>query len=223
MEFRNADGEPDGIYIEMTRKVAEEAGYEPEFIHLPVGRIYLYLKNGTVDLWPGLTGIPTLRNDVIESWISPVPVQLSAWYIKGTPPLRHFDGLRDKVVILISGYTYGGLRQQLEAMGDVQVTEAPNHRSGIEMLKRDRGDYLMDYRPPVVDILTDPSDRLVRESEVRTRNSAWLFSLANPRAAQLREEFDNAYLRLAERGEVPPARQLDRGYFLPGFPQDLLK
>ncbi|MEX2475846.1 substrate-binding periplasmic protein [Marinobacter sp.] len=220
IEYRNADGEPAGQYIELTRKVVEEAGYRAEFIYLPVGRIYLYLKNGTVDVWPGLTDIPSLRDDVLESWVSPIPVQLSAWYVEGTAPLTHFDDLRGKRLIVIGGYTYGGLRKAMGELSDIQITEAPNHRSGVDMLKRKRGDYLLDYLQPVEEILTQPSDHVLRDSEVRTRNCAWLFSLANPRASLLRDEFDDAYLRLVERGEVPPARELHDGFVIPGLPAE---
>lgn len=222
IEYQNADGEAAGLFIDLTRRVAEEAGYTPEFIYLPVGRIYLYLKSGTIDVWPGLTGIPSLSQDVLESWVSPIPVQLSAWYVAGTPPPTHLDDLRGKSLIVIGGYTYGGLLERLQSYEDVRITEAPNHRSGIDMLKRKRGDYLLDYRQPVLEILTEPSDRVMRDTEVRTRNGAWLFSLANPKASILRDEFDDAYLRLAERGEVPPVRTPDIGSYLPGFPEDLL-
>lgn len=223
IEYRNAEGEADGLFIDLTRKVAEEAGYTPEFIYLPVSRIYLYLQNGNIDVWPGLTGVPSLKNSVLESWVSPLPVQLSAWYVEGTPPLNHLEELRNKVLIVIGGYTYGGLLESLKAADDIEITEAPNHRSGIDMLKRNRGDYLLDYRQPVLEILTHPSDRVLRDSEVRTRNGAWIFSLAHPKAAILRDQFDDAYLRLAERGEVPPARAADLGSFIPGFPEDLLQ
>ncbi|MBO6851791.1 MAG: hypothetical protein JJ867_15235 [Marinobacter sp.] len=37
----------------------------------------------------------------------------------------------------------------------------------------------------------------------------------------LREAFDDAYLRLAERGEIPPVRELSTGFVIPGFPEDL--
>jgi len=62
---------------------------------------------------------------------------------------------------------------------------------------------------------------VIRESEVRTRNTAWVFSLANPRAALLRNEFDDAYLRLVEKGELPPVREISSGYVIPGFPEDV--
>ncbi|MBU2952975.1 substrate-binding periplasmic protein [Marinobacter sp. F3R08] len=217
--YQTPDGKPAGMFIEFTRKVAVEAGYEPEFVYLPVSRAYLYLTNGKVDVWPGLTNIPALDGEVLESWASPLPAQLSAWYLAGTQPLDHFDKLLNKTVIVIGGYTYGGLLYWLESKDSIRVTEAPNHRSALDMLKRGRGDYLLDYRQPVMDTLEVPADSMIRESEVRSRNLAWLFSLANPRAAIVREAFDDAYIRLAETGEVPPVRKLKEGYVIPGFPE----
>lgn len=220
MSYRDVMGEPQGEFVDITRKVAAEAGYELEFIYLPVTRTYLYLQNGTVDVWLGLTGTPALKDDVLESWISPIPVELSAWYREGTAPLDHMDQLQGKMVIVIGGYTYGGILYWLQDHPDIRITEAPNHRSAVDMLKRERGDYLLDYRQPVREVLTQASDAIIRESEVRTRNTAWLFSLASPRASMLREDFDDAYVRLAERGEVRPVRELGETFVLPGFPEE---
>lgn len=216
--YRGENGQAEGAFIEITRKVAREAGFDADFLYLPVTRAYLYLTNGKIDAWPGVTNIPALDGEVLESWASPVPVQLSAWYLDKTPPVDHFDRLLGKTVIVIGGYTYGGLLYWLQKEDSIRVTEAPNHRSALDMLKRGRGDYLLDYRQPVMDTLELPADSKIRESEVRTRNLAWLFSLANPRAALLREAFDDAYIRLAEKGEVPPIRKLNEGFVVPGFP-----
>ena len=217
--YQAENGQAEGSFIEITRKVAREAGFEAEFLYLPVSRAYLYLTNGKIDAWPGVTNIPALDGEVLESWASPLPVQLSAWYLEQTPPVDHFDRLLGKTVIVIGGYTYGGLLSWLESEGSIRVTEAPNHRSALDMLKRGRGDYLLDYRQPVIDTLEMPADSMIRESEVRSRNLAWLFSLANPRAALLRDAFDDAYIRLAEKGDVPPLRKLDEGFVVPGFPE----
>src|SRR6056297_387221 len=217
--YRAENGQAEGSFIEITRKVAREAGFETEFLFLPVTRAYLYLTNGKIDAWPGVANIPALEGEVLESWASPLPVQLSAWYLEKTPPVEHFDRLLGKTVIVISGYTYGGLISWMESEGSIRVTEAPNHRSALDMLKLGRGDYLLDYRQPVMETLEPTTDHMIRESEIRTRNSAWLFSLANPRAALLRDAFDDAYIRLAERGEVPPIREFNDGYLVPGFPE----
>lgn len=217
--YRNTEGDAAGSVIDVTRKVVEEAGYHPDFIHLPVSRVYLYLSNGHIDVWPGLSRIPVLQKDVLESWASPMPVYLSAWHLKGTPGLENFHQLEGRKVIVISGYTYRGLADWLEARDPLRVTQAPNHRAGLDMLKRGRGDYLLDYREPVREILVMPGDRDIRESRVRARRVAWLFSLANPRAAVLREDLDDAYLRLLERGEVPALINPENGYIMLGFPE----
>lgn len=217
--YQNADGQAAGDMIDITRKVVLEAGYQPEFIYLPISRVYLYLKNGQIDVWPGLTRIPTLDGEVLESWVSPMSTQLSVFYHPDkAEPLTHLDQLRGKTLIVIAGYTYAGLINWLNASDDIRTTEAPNHRAALSMLKRNRGDYLLDYRQPITELLSRPSARQVQESEVRTRNTAWLFSLAHPRAAILREEFDDAYLRLVEAGSVPPVRELTPGFVIPGFP-----
>ncbi|MEP3591148.1 MAG: transporter substrate-binding domain-containing protein [Marinobacter sp.] len=216
--YQNAEGEPEGAMLDVTRKVAREAGYELDFLYLPVSRAYLYLKKGSIDFALGLTNVPALQDAVIDSEINLVSVVLSAWYREDQAPITHIDDFRDQVVILINGFTYGGLRSWLEQQGDIRITNAPSHRSAIDMLKRGRGDYLLDYRDPVREELTDFSDAILRETELRTRKGAWLFSAATPWAKTLRAEFDAAYHRLAERGELPPADTSDKSILLPGFP-----
>lgn len=220
IEYQNEQGEPAGHFIELTRKVVQEAGYEAEFIYLPISRIYLYLKSGAVDLWPGLSRITILAEDVLESWANVYPVQLSAWYLETSQPLTHFDQLEGKTVIVIGGYTYGGLLSWLQASRHIKVTQAPNHRAALEMLKLERGDYVLDYREPVERLLNQTTDSVIRGSNIRLRYSSWLFSLASPRAAMLREAFDDAFLRLVSRGEAPPVQDFNSGFVIPGFPEE---
>jgi polar amino acid transport system substrate-binding protein len=217
--YQSSDGRAAGSFIELTRKIAVEAGYEPEFLFLPISRVYLYLRNGRIDVWPGSANVPALNGEVLETWVTPLATQLSAWYLEGTEPLIHFDQLQGKTVITIGGYTYGGLLYWLEAEDSIDVTEAPNYRAALEMLKLGRGHYLFGHRDPVVETLTMPKDEKIRESAIRLRNLTWLFSLANPRAAILREEFDDAYIRLAEKGEVPPIRKFGESFVIPGLPE----
>lgn len=220
MEYQNEQGEPAGRFIELTRKVVQEAGYEAEFIYLPVSRIYLYLKNGTLDLWPGLSGVPSLEGEVLESWANAYPVHLSAWSLDASGPLQHIDQLDGKTVIVIGGYTYGGLLSWLKASGQVRLTQAPDNRAAFEMLKLKRGDYVLDYREPVEKMLKQTQDSMIRGTDVRTRYSAWLFSMASPRAVLLREDFDDAYLRLLRKAEVPPVQEFNSGFAIPGFPEE---
>lgn len=217
LAFQSEDGRAEGVFIELTRRVAEEAGYDLEFRYLPVSRAYFYLRTGGIDIWPGVTDVPALENEVLESFVSPLPFQLSAWGAEGKPPVLRFDDFNGKTLILISGYTYGGLAERLATTAGISTTEAPNHEAAVAMLNRGRGDYLLDYQDPVRAVLKEFPVPGIREYPVRTRNAAWVFSLANPKSSQLRDEFDDAYLRLAERGEVPEPRALSKGFLLPGL------
>ncbi|MEP1215964.1 MAG: transporter substrate-binding domain-containing protein [Marinobacter sp.] len=221
LAYEGPDGRAEGVFIDLTRRVAEEAGYDLNFRYLPVSRAYYYLRTGGIDIWPGVTDVPALEGEVLESFVSPLPFQLSAWGMAKMPPVLHFDDLKDRTLILIAGYTYGGLAERLANIPGISITEAPNHQAAVAMLNRGRGDYLLDYQDPIKVVLEEFPVRGIREYPVRTRNAAWVFSLANPGSAQLREEFDDAYLRLAERGEVPEPRVISDGFQLPGL-ADLL-
>lgn len=221
LTYQAENGRAEGVFIELTRRVAEEAGFDLEFEYLPVTRAYFYLRTGGIDVWPGLTDVPALEGEVLETFVSPMSIQLSAFGMEEQQPVSHFNDLRDKTLILISGYTYGGLAERLEQTAGIAVTEAPNHRAAVAMLSRGRGDYLLDYQEPVKAVLEEFPVQGIREYPVRIRNTAWIFSLANPRSSQLRDAFDDAYLRLAERGEVPEPRAFSKGFQLPGL-ADLL-
>lgn len=216
-EFKGPDGEPAGSFLDLTRQVAEEAGYNVRFIYVPISRAYLYLRQGDIDLWPGLTNIPALSNDVLESKTHPLTVELSAWSTSSNPPIQKFGDFYNKVLILISGYTYGGLASYLEQRPNITVTEAPNHQAAVEMLKFRRGDYLLDYRPPVEAVIQREPHVKLQQSVIRTRIAAWLFSRANADAGQIRRAFDNAWLRLVSRHETPMMLETP-AHPLPDFP-----
>lgn len=216
-EYNGPNGEAAGTFLELTRQVAEEAGFDVRFIYVPVSRAYLYLREGKIDLWPGLTNIPALSEDVLESQTHPLAVQLNAWSTSANPPIQQFEDFYGKSLILIAGYTYGGLAGYLESHPGITVTHAPNHQAAVDMLNIQRGDYLLDYQLPVENILRKEPTVHLQYSSIRVRTAAWLFSLANPRAGEIQRAFDNAWLRLVKCGDVTvlPERYSHK---VPGFP-----
>lgn len=220
LEYIDDAGQPAGEFVELTRKVAAEAGLDLKFIYLPISRTYFYLRNGMVDMWMGLTGIPALEGYVLESDVSPIAATLSVWSMPDTPPVTRYESFQDRILILISGYTYGGLLYQLEALDNVSLTFAPNHLAALQMLERNRGHYLLDYQFPVRETLRQEPFGGLREQPVRTRFTSWLFTRQNPNSSALRDAFDQAYRRLVARGEVPEEQNRAQRYVLPGLPQD---
>jgi polar amino acid transport system substrate-binding protein len=216
---QDSRGQATGEFIDITREVILEAGYASEFVFLPPSRLLLHLRDGKLDLAPTLSGAPLVMYETLESWVSPVTVELHAWHLNTTEALKTFDQVKNKRLIVISGYNYGGLMSWMEKQSDINLTEAPNHRAAIDMLKRNRGDYLLDYFKPVQELLSAPGDENIYSTKLSSREGVWAFALSSPQAAILREQFDDAYIRLAEKGEVPPLRRLGPAYKIVGFPE----
>src|SRR5690606_22003823 len=53
-EYTNENGEPAGYFIDILRLTFQKAGFVPRFQALPIARAYLFLKEGKIDVWPGL-------------------------------------------------------------------------------------------------------------------------------------------------------------------------
>lgn len=218
-EYQDEQGQAAGSFIDLTRLVAQEAGYQPEFIHLPISRLYLYLREGRIDLWPGLTNIPMLQGRVLASGSTPLFIELSAWHHKDMPPILNFSDLHNRRLILISGYTYSGLAKYLSQQEDIDLTYTSTHRSAVDMLRRNRGDYLLDYRAPIEALgLMEPINDL-KHSFIRERMAAWLFSLEDEAAERFRTDFDAAFERLRTQDRLPLREQRGGAQALPGFPE----
>lgn len=216
--YQNSRGQAAGEFIDVTRKVIFEAGYVTEFVFLPHRRLLLHLRNGRVTLAPSISGTPLLVHDTLESWVNPVTFELHAWHLNTQKTLQTLDQIKQKRVLVINGYNYGGLLSWMENQSDISLTEAPNHRAAIDMLKRNRGDYLLDYYKPVRELLSAPGDENIHSTKLSSREGVWVFALSSPQASILREQFDDAYIRLAEKGEVPPLRRLRPRYKIAGYP-----
>ncbi|MFW5823460.1 MAG: substrate-binding periplasmic protein [Marinobacter sp.] len=203
-QFQNEAGEADGRFVELTRKVAEEAGYELEFVYLPTARVYFYLEIGAIDLWQGFADNPSLGDDVLESETTPLKVAYGVWYLPSTPEPRAFPDLYGTTLITITGYNYAGLASYLDQSDDIRAISTTGHQSALDMLKKGRGQYLLDYQEPVLDRLMEQPVPGIRFTPMWVREAAWLFSRASDEAEQRRRDFDEAWQRLVSRGEVVP-------------------
>lgn len=217
-QYRDANGEPAGIFVELTRQVATEAGYGLEFLHLPTARVYYYLEHGGIDLWQGFANNPAVAKSVLESRTRPLRVEYGAWHRSHVPGPEHFEDLKHRLLIRITGYNYAGLAQFLDNAEDYRSTGTVNHNTAVEMLKRHRGEYVLGYREPMLEALKlNPIDDVLYVP-MWIREAAWLFSVSGGNASHWRQAFDEAWQRLAERGEVEPLPELDDHRLMQGFP-----
>lgn len=204
-EYLNEKKEPDGIFIEIIRKIAKQANYEAEYFNLPIARLYLYLQEGKIDLWPGLKSVPALQGYVLESQSSPMTVNLSLFYVNPELKFTGFENLKKERLILVNGYTYGGLLYQLtDKSAGYDISFTPGSQSGLQMLTKGRGDFFLDYLEPInMELKKTPIPEL-KHYPLKKREGSFIISLKTDNAQHLLSDLEESYRTLVNTGEIVP-------------------
>jgi polar amino acid transport system substrate-binding protein len=197
------DGNAAGSWVEMTEQVATQAGYQIEWVYLPIARVYLYLRQGKIDLWPGVADIPMIAGSVYESSVTPMRVVLYAFHQKGVEAPPDLDFLVGKPLILINGFSYMGVLKHLP-LEDKHLSEAPNHHAALRMLKLERGRYVLSYDAPIEAIAGSFSELELTGTPIFTARGAFVVSRFHPDAKTIVGQFNEAYVRLVESGQLTP-------------------
>lgn len=200
-KYVDENGEASGPWVEMTEKVVAEAGYRVKWINLPIARIYRYLEQGRIDLWPGVAGIPDLRGKVYESTASPMHVTLFAFHRSDTRAPDTLSDLIGEPLILISGFSYIGALDGV-GLNEDDLSYAPDHRAALRMLELGRGRYVLDYDEPVAAIKHHFPDLDLTGSAIHKVRGAFVVSATRPDAQQLVRKLDRAYNSLLLRGKL---------------------
>jgi len=202
-KYVDDNGNASGPWIEMTDKVAAEAGYRVEWVHLPIARVYLYLQSGRIDLWPGVAGIPALQDSVYESTVTPMEVVLYAFHRNRAEPPDSLEFLVGQPLILINGFSYLGALENLPLRKN-DLSYAPGHESALRMLELGRGRYVLDYDEPVKAVQSEFPELDLTGTPIFEARGAFIVSRAHPDAKSVIKKFDEAYQRLVETGELEP-------------------
>lgn len=155
LTYTDMNGQPAGYYVSFTEQAARQAGYQLEWRELPVGRLFLQLKVGDIDLWPGVGNAPSLQSFTVETTSSIGDLTLAIFGFQDVPETCTFPDLAGHRLILMSGYTYLGNLEFLKNDGRTKIGYAPHHRAGLGMLTRGRGDYFLDYIEPLSVVLAE--------------------------------------------------------------------
>src|SRR5690606_30695168 len=149
--YTDEDGNAKGPVVSLVRRMMARAGYRAEFRSLPSARLYNGLIDGSVHLWAGATGQPALREHTLETRRALSEVTTNLYFRPDTPPPQIPDGLARRDVILISGYSYWPSVSRLLETPELGIVthSTSTHTAALEMLRRRRGDFIIDYQIPV--------------------------------------------------------------------------
>jgi polar amino acid transport system substrate-binding protein len=131
------EGQAGGLYFELLRAAAAEAGWPLSFIEAPSARALRMMQDGDADLMMGPLRRPEREAYLHYSRVT-LPAEDKAVYTRPQhPPLRHLEALRGLQVGVQRGKRYGGGFDELEG---VQRVELRDYDSALQMLALGRLD-----------------------------------------------------------------------------------
>ncbi len=139
-EFINANGEPDGYNVELTRAIAEVMGFKVE-IRLGSWRdMRIALTNGTIDALQGIV-FSEERKKIFDFSPNHTIVHESLYRRRDTPPVMDLNSLEGKAVIV---QNLGRMHDFLLETGlDVEIILVDTHANALRLLASGKHDYAL--------------------------------------------------------------------------------
>ncbi|MCY1279353.1 hypothetical protein D9M68_430680 [compost metagenome] len=200
--YTDADGYPQGPLVDLTRKVFRQAGHPVALRSLPSARIYAGLQDGSVQVWLG-SPKPQLAEHLLAGSTLLAELTLNLYYRDDTPPPRVPVDLVGRSLVTIIGYSYfPGISHHLDdpRLGIVQH-RTRTHTAALEMLLRQRGDYLLDYSLATETAAAELGVPVPAHVELQRLPMNFLVSRHQPHPERLLADLERAYGELLAAGE----------------------
>nr|WP_322980584.1 transporter substrate-binding domain-containing protein [Pseudomonas sp. C11] len=200
--YTDAQGEPAGPGLALTRRLLQQAGYTGDFRSYPGARLYSGLRDGSVQLWLGAPGKPELAAHTLEGRNLLGEITLNLYFLRDTLLPRLPEDLKDRSLILITGYSYWqAVNDWLEDPAlNLTLHRTASHTSALEMLQRRRGDFLLDYQTPVEQARRRLGMAELPFVQLQHLPLKFIYSRAWPGAERLRDDLEQAYETLKAEG-----------------------
>lgn len=197
------DGKASGLYHDLMLKIATKAGYQPKVHTFPTKRLYRNLGNGTSDVFLGIKGSPEYHGHVHYSKVPLSQIQLRAYAVGDTPLPTSKEQLNGHKIAIMRGYGYGGMVNYFyDRNNDIDTKAVTEHRASFMMLKKNRVDYVINYKYPSDQTLKNIEIPELKFSSLYSADVFIIVSKRTPNAEKVIAELEAAYLTMLESGEA---------------------
>jgi polar amino acid transport system substrate-binding protein len=147
--YGTVNKKPEGILIDITRKVFENLDLSYKQRSMPTKRLFSSLKKGRIQVWCGIK-INELQASVWSGNEVLHHLTLNFYSLsKGLNIVKKSDLIGKKVILLL-GYNYGGWGEYIRnKKNGVNFIDVKSHDDALRLLKKGRYQYLLNYRAPM--------------------------------------------------------------------------
>jgi|GEM_PF-1159835 len=147
LTYRDENGEAAGFVNEITIKTLDNTDMKYAIDRYPAARFYEYLSQGKIQVFNGLSSIPSVEASCVSSTIPLFPLEMRIYHVRGQKPVATKEGLVGHSVILIRGFTYKDWGAWIrDERNKVVFYETDSHEAAFEMLQTGRAEYLLNYK-----------------------------------------------------------------------------
>ncbi len=201
-------GKKINIIENIVKKTLDETGLEYVIKTYPPNRFYDYLERGEIDIAPSLN-IFLKSNDKVVIGPKIWEIQMYIYKIGEVPKISKKEDLVGKTVILKKGFKYGDWGKWIRnPKNGVNIIENKHDKILVKLLKEGRGEYLLNYKNVVKNILKVENIKDIKEKYLFSYNVYFIFSKKIPKIKGLLKEIEKSYFQLvkAKKIFVPGAR-----------------
>lgn len=203
--YTDPNGQPAGDMIELVKLLAQRSGHKVEFTHYPSFRLFKTLESGQVEVWAAVLNHPVLLPHILQSRYRLARLKLNLYYPGKSAPQLPQD-LRGSRLLVMQGFVYPNspLTPFIEDPAyNISKIQAPTHDAAVQMLHRQRADYLLNYQAPMEQLARVTAQPSPASITVLEQDFTFAFAKRSPRAERLRDDFDNALQQLKAAEQLP--------------------
>lgn len=201
----NSQGKAEGMLIDLAALVLSRAGYQWKTYSFPTKRMADSIARGQLDLWIGLSTLPEFESTTLVGKSTVATIELNSYWLGDLPPIKTKEDLRDKRVITMHGFSYGGWASYIhDPENKITECRAFTHEQAVNMLKYKRCTYLLNYTGPMQKQLAVINVPDLEKYRISALDARFVVSKKYKHAEQLLQNLEKAYEDVVAEGLWPP-------------------
>lgn len=198
LTFLDTNQQPDGLLIQRLSLALEKVNISFKGVIQPNRRIVQKLHEGEIDLVMMTKSVITDPEAFVFSQQPIHLIELRAYWLGEKPRISNLEDLFGHKVILISAFTYGGVRKFIDENPRLIKVGAivESHQRGFDALIKSRGDYLLDYKQPAELLLKTQPIAGLNHSAIQRYEIFYILNRRIKNAEQVMQKIERAHYDL---------------------------